>query len=209
MPSPSSPPEGAFRGRVLLIHGAAGAARVARGEGGALVALATGVRARGGSQELPGLLEQALGGGPRPDAVAVILGPGSFTGIKVAIAFARGFARAAGRPLGGVDGLEALAAAAGPGEHLAAVDALRGELYGRRFRVAPGAPPEALAEAALMEAGPSSLPGDLVMEGPGVSPGARAIPSEALLAAGLGLLAAGRVLPVAPIFTRRSWAESP
>jgi tRNA threonylcarbamoyladenosine biosynthesis protein TsaB len=183
---------------------------VALGEAGELRALAAGRLPRGGSQELPGLYLEVLASGPPPDALAVLVGPGSFTGIKVGIAFARGLARALGLPLAGVDGLEALALAAGPGEHLVAVDALRGELFGGRFQVGRGPWPEALGPAQL---GPASGLAGAVMEAeaPGAPspPGGPRIASRAVLAAGLRLVAAGRILPVVPLFTRRSWAECP
>ena len=54
-------------------------------------------------------------------------GPGSFTGLRIGIATARGLALALGRPCMGVSTLEALAAGA-PGA-LALVDARRGELF--------------------------------------------------------------------------------
>ena len=67
------------------------------------------------------------------EAIAVGVGPGSYTGIRVAIAFAEGWRLAFPVPLIGVrsvDCLAAQAAAAGfTGPLLAAVDAQRGEYY--------------------------------------------------------------------------------
>jgi tRNA threonylcarbamoyladenosine biosynthesis protein TsaB len=59
--------------------------------------------------------------------IVVGCGPGSFTGLRVGIATARGLALALGRPCTGVSTLEALAAGAPGG--LALVDARRGELF--------------------------------------------------------------------------------
>ena len=65
---------------------------------------------------------------------AVATGPGSFTGLRVGIATMQGLAFAAGKPLVGVSGLDALAAIARtsvPSPDLIAtwVDAWRGEVY--------------------------------------------------------------------------------
>jgi tRNA threonylcarbamoyladenosine biosynthesis protein TsaB len=59
--------------------------------------------------------------------IVVGCGPGSFTGLRIGIATARGLALALGRPCIGVSTLEALAAGA-PGA-LALVDARRGEVF--------------------------------------------------------------------------------
>jgi tRNA threonylcarbamoyladenosine biosynthesis protein TsaB len=66
------------------------------------------------------------------DRIVVTVGPGSFTGIRVALAAARGLALATGHPVVGVGTLEALAASCPEppdGPVLAAVDARRGEIY--------------------------------------------------------------------------------
>lgn len=51
-----------------------------------------------------GLLE-----GRRPDAVGIALGPGSFTGVRIGLASAKGLAEGWGCPLIGLDNLEAMA----------------------------------------------------------------------------------------------------
>jgi tRNA threonylcarbamoyladenosine biosynthesis protein TsaB len=63
------------------------------------------------------------------------VGPGSFTGIRVAIAAARGFAVATGRPAVGVSTLQALAhdLLASHATVLAVVDARHGHAYGSFF----------------------------------------------------------------------------
>ncbi|MBI5397747.1 MAG: tRNA (adenosine(37)-N6)-threonylcarbamoyltransferase complex dimerization subunit type 1 TsaB [Verrucomicrobia bacterium] len=61
---------------------------------------------------------------------AVGLGPGSYTGIRVGIAAAKGFAFATGRPLAGAGSVEALALERGrDGAVAVIVDARRGEFY--------------------------------------------------------------------------------
>ena len=61
------------------------------------------------------------------DGVAVGIGPGSFTGIRMAIATARGLSLALGIPVAGVSTLRALAAGAPGG--LPVIDAKRREIF--------------------------------------------------------------------------------
>jgi tRNA threonylcarbamoyladenosine biosynthesis protein TsaB len=69
------------------------------------------------------------------DRIGVTLGPGSFTGVRVGLAFAKGLALALNVPLIGVGTLEALAASAGAeGTVTAAIDARRGRIYLQSFR---------------------------------------------------------------------------
>lgn len=70
------------------------------------------------------------------DALAVTVGPGTFTGLRVGLAAARGLALARSLPLVGVTTLEALAepVRAARGEAIAAAfDAKRGEIYLQTF----------------------------------------------------------------------------
>ena len=89
------------------------------------------------------------------DAFAVTVGPGSFTGIRIGLAAARGFALAGKRPLIGLTTLEVLAAGVPEGERegpiLAALDAGRGRLYAQLFdrSTAPLTEPAALEAGAL------------------------------------------------------------
>jgi tRNA threonylcarbamoyladenosine biosynthesis protein TsaB len=79
--------------------------------------------------------------------IAVGVGPGGFTGLRIGIATARALAQARDLPLVGVSSLEALAAP-NDGRVVAVIDARRGEV----FAASPGAfepvalKPEALAE---------------------------------------------------------------
>ena len=66
------------------------------------------------------------------DVFAVATGPGSFTGLRIGISTMQGLAFAAGKPLIGVSGLDALARVGGEAEsrRIATwVDAWRGEVY--------------------------------------------------------------------------------
>ena len=67
------------------------------------------------------------------DAIAIGAGPGSFTGLRIGMATAKGIAFAAERPLWAVSSLAALAHGLS-GEIVAVLDARRGELFAGRFR---------------------------------------------------------------------------
>ncbi|WP_421725463.1 tRNA (adenosine(37)-N6)-threonylcarbamoyltransferase complex dimerization subunit type 1 TsaB [Bauldia sp.] len=77
------------------------------------------------------------------DRIAVTVGPGSFTGLRVGIAAARGLALATGCPVVSVGTLAAAAerarTLAGPVPVVAALDARRDEIYAQAF-AADGAP---------------------------------------------------------------------
>ena len=107
---------------------------------------------------VPMLREVAAEGGTTLAAIdrfAVTVGPGSFTGIRIGLATARGLALALKRPLIGLSTLEVLAAGVPAGECdgpvLAALDAGRGRLYAQLFDRSLRAlcPPQALAAEAL------------------------------------------------------------
>jgi tRNA threonylcarbamoyladenosine biosynthesis protein TsaB len=67
------------------------------------------------------------------DRIAVGTGPGTFTGLRVGIATARGLAQARGIELVGVSSLTALASNT-EGARLAVIDARRGEVFAAFFR---------------------------------------------------------------------------
>jgi tRNA threonylcarbamoyladenosine biosynthesis protein TsaB len=96
------------------------------------------------------------------DAVAVDVGPGLFTGLRVGVAMANGLALALDRPVLGASSLDILAAAATdsgwPGEVLAVIDARRGQVFVRHYAGVP------LMRARL--ASPGEL-GELVSARPG------------------------------------------
>jgi len=75
------------------------------------------------------------------DAVAIGAGPGSFTGLRIGMATAKGIAFAAAKPLWAVSSLAALAFDAASDDHeaiAAVLDARRGEVFAGCFR--DGAP---------------------------------------------------------------------
>lgn len=71
------------------------------------------------------------------DAVACAAGPGSFTGVRIGLAAAKGFAWGREVPLVGVSTLEAMARAVAlaDGVYCAAMDARRNQVYTAVFRV--------------------------------------------------------------------------
>ena len=81
------------------------------------------------------------------DRIAVTVGPGSFTGVRIGVAAARGLALVTGAAAVGIGTLavhaEAARAELGPGPILAVVTAGRGEVYGQAFAAdgAPAGPP--------------------------------------------------------------------
>lgn len=70
------------------------------------------------------------------DAVGVVSGPGSFTGMRAGLATAKGLCEAAVLPLAAVSRLEVLADAASLEDGFVALDAGRGELYVREVQAA-------------------------------------------------------------------------
>lgn len=187
----------------------------------------------------PAMAEVIRAAGWRPrdvELVAVGIGPGSFTGLRIAVTAAKTFAYALGCPLLGVGTLRAIAAQApeGAAEIHAVLDAQRSELFVQRFSRGAGGLPTLVA---LDEPAISTLPAWLAslatisgttpcVTGPGLARHLAAVRTisgitlaDAALwpprAATLGRLAhhdhlAGRhddPLTLAPIYLRLSYAE--
>ena len=87
------------------------------------------------------------------------LGPGSFTGLRIGMATAKGLAAASGKPIYGVSSLDLIAASCPPGKDpvCALLDARKKELYVAFYRFDEGgslvreSEPEALAPQTLVE----------------------------------------------------------
>jgi len=155
--------------RLLALDGSLARASAALLVNGEVVARRSAAGDRVQPTALPPMAEELLREAGRLDAVAVVVGPGGFTGLRSAIALAEGIALGLGIGVIGVTTGEALAAAlpeavrAGR-ETWVAVDTKRGRVA--LERIAPGAlfaaaPPVVLAEHDLPRPeGPVAVAGD-------------------------------------------------
>ncbi|WP_373088009.1 tRNA (adenosine(37)-N6)-threonylcarbamoyltransferase complex dimerization subunit type 1 TsaB [Sneathiella sp.] len=133
--------------KILALDTALNACSVAVTEGEAAIAHIHEKRRRGHAETLMPMIQSLMKEtGLRfadLDLIAVTIGPGTFTGLRIGLATARGIALAAHKPIVGVTTLEALAAAvpeqlAAGRPVIATADARRNEIYLQVF--SPGRP---------------------------------------------------------------------
>ncbi len=116
------------------------------------------IRARGHAERLTAMIEVVLNEGgigiAEISRIGATVGPGSFTGVRIALSAARGIALVTGASVHGIGTMDVLAFAArrlaeGSGNIAVAIDARRGEVYFQRFQanIAPLSPPALLAVA--------------------------------------------------------------
>jgi len=173
------------------------------------------------SRALLPAIEHLLGAAGRPvgslDALAVAVGPGSFTGLRVGLATAQGLALALGRPCLGVDVLRAWARHEPLRPLAVMLDAFRGEVLGTVFQgevevgqrtlASPEAFLERVPELALVAGGGAELHAESLRRSrPGLALSRRP-PELAAGVAELGLAAAeagagGRPEDLRPLYLR-------
>lgn len=130
----------------LVIETATAACSVALLRDGQVIAATHEIVGRGHAERLLPMIA-ALPGGGRSDAIRVDCGPGSFTGVRVGLAAARGLALGWGVPISGFSSLSLIAASLGdaPADFLVAIPGGHGEYFLQRFATAPLRPLSDLA----------------------------------------------------------------
>ena len=206
---------------VLVLDTCLAACSVAVTDGARVLAHRSETMARGHQERLApmaqAVMAQAGVGFDRPERIGVTVGPGSFTGLRVGVAFAKGLASALAIPAAGVGTLEALAAQ-GEGLVAAAIDARREQLYLQVFDegrplMAPDVLPLGAAAARLAELGLGRA-FTLIDSGAPLladaAPGAKVLIPDGCDARDVARLAAGRpAAPLTPLYLRAPDAKLP
>lgn len=151
------------------------------------------------------------------ERIGATVGPGSFTGLRVGVAFAKGLASALSIPAVGVGTLEALAAEA-QGLVAAVIDARRDQVYLQVFEDGQAlmAPDGLGIGTALARIAELAMGRDVTLIGSGASLLASALPGAAILmpdgcdARAVARFASGRALtPIRPLYLRAPDAKLP
>ena len=203
--------------KVLVIDTALGACTAALFECGREVAARSEPMIKGHAERIAGFVRDVMAGQDWSslDRIGVTVGPGSFTGLRVGLAFAQGLAEALDRPVVGISTLEALARSVDTsGPIAAAIDARRGQVYFQPFTgdAADGPPePLALAEAQARASGVTALIGTgaplLAEAAPNAAQHVVEAPSPVALAELTE--AADPSVPAAPLYLRAPDATPP
>ena len=225
--------------RILALDTAMSACSVALWRGAGVDAGRFAAMERGQSEALMPMVMEVLGEAGSTvaelDLIAVTVGPGAFTGIRIGLAAARGMALAAKLPCLGVTTLDVVAEGVGrdlPAGRavLVALNAKRKDVYAQAFTggLEPLGPPRAvlardlahMVEASKTGAGPVTVVGDATLEAVAAlaESGVDAVPADApgiSDARVLAAIAAGRWRPgmvsppPAPLYLRPPDATLP
>jgi tRNA threonylcarbamoyladenosine biosynthesis protein TsaB len=87
------------------------------------------------AEALAAAFDEALLAAEKLRAIVIGLGPGSFTGLRVGLATAKGLALGGDIPIFGTSSLAMLAASYGPGRVAPVVDARRNEVFGALYEI--------------------------------------------------------------------------
>ena len=164
----------------LVIDTSLAACQVGRFEGGRMLAGLSEPMERGHQERLAPMAAEVMADARFEDLakIVVTIGPGSFTGLRVGLAFAKGLRLATGAPLAGVGTFQALAASV-DGAAAGVIDARRGLVYVQAFEDGRplGEPDVVLIEAAADRLRSLS---NLTLIGPGAHLLAAALPETKL-----------------------------
>ncbi|MDB5433498.1 MAG: tRNA threonylcarbamoyladenosine biosynthesis protein TsaB [Caulobacter sp.] len=205
---------------ILAIDTCLGAAAVAVIDGERVLASLSEPMMRGHQERLGVIAGQAMAQAGIPFSaltrIGVTIGPGSFTGLRVGLAFAKGLGVALDIPCVGVGSLAALAVSGGGGFTVAAVDARKDQLYVQIFdgptalMASDVLPVETVAARMLELHGgqPVSIVGSGAPLLDGVIAGARLIALAAPDPVAVARLAAvGPLVPPRPLYLRPPYAN--
>lgn len=207
--------------KVLALDSATSACSAAVWKDGAICARRHAVMARGQSEALIPMVAEVMAEAGTDfaalDLLAVTVGPGAFTGIRIGLAAARALALATGLPLAGISTMEAVAAAIPVAERagrtvVVVMDSKREDPWVQAFsaglepldepRALPVAEAARLADGAVLLAGDAAallaplIPGAALASAPG-------LPDAATVAAlAAERWPAGTALPPEPLYLR-------
>lgn len=206
---------------VLGLDTCLNACSVAVSDGDAVLAYASEAMARGHQERLAPMAQAVMAEAgiafSKLERIGATVGPGSFTGLRVGVAFAKGMGSALGVPAVGVGSLEALAAEAS-GLVASVIDARRDQVYLQVFEdgqalMAPDVLPLGTAAARLAEL---AMRRALTLVGSGAPLLADAAPgAHVLTPAGCDARAVARLVatkaptPIRPLYLRAPDAKLP
>lgn len=204
---------------ILALDSAGSACSVALWRDGAVLARRFAIMARGQSEVLVPMVGEVMAEAGTDfaalDLLAVSVGPGAFTGIRIGLATARALALAADKKVAGITTTQAVAAAVAADQRqgrdiVVVVDSRRAELWVQRFDAQ--ARPLGPIQALLPEQVVAQMSGAVVLAGDGAALVASLLPEvqlcdvthvDAALVAQLAAMSwPDQVLPAEPLYLR-------